>query len=302
MRDNTVPKRNWLFFLLVSFGVWNIALPARTQALLPYSPHLDTAQLEQQGIALTENVIQLVRFQQYGLALAHAKLATQLAPQKYQTWFILGTLFLQQNELDQALESLLKAQSMAPEEAGIKFTLGNVYFQKADYNAAIASLESGLKIKPETPSALFDLGNSFLKVAKWNDAIKSYEKAVSIEKDFWPAINNMGLVKYEQGDLDGALKKWQTAVSIDKEQAEPQLAIAVALYAQGQKEQGIIAGEKALKLDGRYGDIKFLKENLWGEKLIGDTQTFFSSPNIKSLLSRIDTSPATPKKDPKAND
>jgi tetratricopeptide (TPR) repeat protein len=184
MRDNTVPKRNWLLFLLVGLGVWNISLPGRTQALLPYSPNLDNEQLEQQGLALTEDVIQLVRFQQYDLALSRAKLATQLAPQKYQTWFILGTLFLQQDDLDQGLQSLLKAQGMAPDEAGIKFTLGNAYFQKGDYNAAIASLEAGLKIKPGIPAALFDLGNSFLKLQKWGDAISSYEEAVGKDKTF----------------------------------------------------------------------------------------------------------------------
>ena len=297
-----MPKRNWLLFLLIGLGVGNIALPGRTQALLPYSPNVDTAQLEQQGLALTEDVIQLVRFQQYDLALSRAKLATQLAPKKYQTWFILGTLFLQQDDLDQGMKSLLKAQSMAPDEAGIKFTLGNAYFQKGDYNAAIASLESGLKIKPGTPTALFDLGNSFLKLGKWEDAITAYEKAVGSDKTFWPAINNTGLVKYEQGDIEGALKKWEAATTIDKEQAEPQLAIAVALYAQGKQEQALKKGESALKIDGRYRDLKFLKENLWGEKLLQDTQTLLSNPTMQSFLSRLPVEPEKKKKDPKATE
>ena len=302
MRDNTVPKRNWLLFLLVSLGVWNIALPGRTQALLPYSPNLDNEQLEQQGLALTEDVIQLVRFQQYDLALSRAKLATQLAPQKYQTWFILGTLFLQQDDLDEGLKSLLKAQGMAPDEAGIKFTLGNAYFQKGEYNTAIASLEAGLKLKPGIPTALFDLGNSFLKLQKWGEAINSYEEAVGRDKTFWPAINNIGLVKYEQGDVEGALKKWQAATVIDKEQAEPQLAIAVALYSQGKQQQGLKLGESALKLDSRYRDLKFLKENLWGEKLLQDTQALLNNPSMKSFLSSLPVEPENNKKDEKTSE
>jgi tetratricopeptide (TPR) repeat protein len=299
MRDNTVPKRNWLLFILVSLGVWNTALPGRTQALLPYSPNLDAAQLEQQGLALTEDVIQLVRFQQYDLALSRAKLATQLAPQKYQTWFILGTLYLQKEDLDQGVAALLKAQGMAPNEAGIKFTLGNAYFQKGDYNAAIASIEAGLKLKPNVPTAFFDLGNSFLKLGKWGDAVNSYEKAISFDKAFWPAINNTGLVKYEQGDIEGALKKWQAATSIDKEQAEPQLAIAVALYAQGKQQEALKLGENALKIDSRYGDLKFLKDNLWGEKLLQDTKTLLTTPTMKSFLSSLPVDSENKKKEVK---
>ena len=134
---------------------------------------------------------------------------------------------------------------------------------------------------------------------KWGDAISSYEEAAGKDKTFWPAINNMGLVKYEQGDVEGALKKWQAATSIDKEQAEPQLAIAVALYSQGKQEQAIKLGENALKIDSRYRDLNFLKENLWGEKLLKDTQALLTNPSMKSFLSSLPVEPEDKKKDAK---
>jgi tetratricopeptide (TPR) repeat protein len=99
--------------------------------------------------------------------------------------------------------------------------------------------------------------------------------------------------------VEGALKKWQAATSIDKEQAEPQLAIAVALYAQGKQEQALKLGESALKLDSRYRELKFLKENLWGEKLLQDTQALFSNPSMKSFLSSLPVEPENKKKDEK---
>jgi tetratricopeptide (TPR) repeat protein len=112
----------------------------------------------------------------------------------------------------------------------------------------------------------------------------------------------MGLVKYEQGDVEGALKKWQAATSIDKEQAEPQLAIAVALYSQGKQQQGLKLGESALKLDSRYRDLKFLKENLWGEKLLQDTQALLNNPSMKSFLSSLPVEPEDKKKDEKTSE
>ena len=78
--------------------------------------------------------------------------------------------------------------------------------------------------------------------------------------------------------------KWRNALTVDENQAEPILAIAVALYKQGQRQEAIELGQKALKINQKYGELDFLEENLWGEKLLADTQNFFQNPAIKSFL------------------
>lgn len=286
-----MPKHNWSISLLVGVGLWGLALPLRSQALLPYTPQLNSERLEQQGLELAEDAIQLVRFQQYGAALSRAKLATQLAPNRYQAWFILGTLYLQQNEVESGIVALNKSLTLAPEEAGILFTLGNAYFQKGDYQAAIAQLEAGLKLKPNTAAALFDLGNSHLKLGQFPEAIASYEKAVALEKNFWPALNNIGLVQYERGNASNAIQSWEKAIAIDKEQPEPQLALAVVHFTRGEKEQGFKMGEAALNLDSRYADLKFLEENLWGPRLLQDTKAFLATPQMQSVIVHLESQP-----------
>jgi len=241
-------------------------------------------QQEEEGTKLLERSIELVRLKKYDEAFSLAQSATELAPKRYQTWFVLGTLYLQQDKIDKGIDTLQTALKLAPEEAGILFTLGNGYFQKGDYQAAITQLEAGLKLKPNVVTALFDLGNSYLKSNRYNDALDSYQKAISQDKQFLPALHNIGLIKYEQGDTKAALKAWNEAVSIDKTQPEPQLAIAVALFKQGDKEQGIKLGQAALALDNRYGKITFLEENLWGRTLLQDTQLFFALPQIQSII------------------
>ena len=186
-----MPKRNWLFSLLTCAGLSSLALPASGQALLPYTPQLNPEQLEQQGLELAQDAIQLVRFQQYDLALPRAKLSARLAPERYETWFILGSLYLQQEDLATAIDALQQAHSIAPEEAAVLFTLGNAHFQNDNYGEAAKAIAAGLELEPDVPSALFDLGNSYLKLDKLADAIASYQKAVAAEAKFWPAINNI---------------------------------------------------------------------------------------------------------------
>lgn len=283
-----MPKRNWLLSLLACAGLWSVALPASGQALLPYALPLDSQQFEQQGLKLAQDASQLVQLQKYELALPRAKLATQLAPNQYQPWLVLGSLYLQNQELDQGIEALQRAQNLAPNQARVLFALGSAYFQKGDYSSAIKKLRAGLKIDPNSPMALFDLGNSYLQSQRYRAATAAYKKAFAQQKDFWPAINNIGLVKYEQGDVEGAIDAWQRAIKIDNQSAEPKLALAVALYAQGKKEQGLALAKDALALDSSYADVEFLKENLWGASLIEDTKKFLATPQMQALLARLE--------------
>ena len=65
------------------------------------------------------------------------------------------------------------------------------------------------------------------------------------------------------------------------------MALGVALYSQGQKEQGIQLGKTALKLDHKYRDLEYLHENLWGKKLLKDTQKFLSEPEVDSFINQF---------------
>ncbi|MCE2662878.1 MAG: tetratricopeptide repeat protein [Microcystis sp. 53602_E8] len=266
-----MPKLQLIISLLVFFVAGSPL--AFSQALLPYAIEPELEQMEQAGIEMAEDAIQLARFRRTDAALG----------------LILGSLYLQDDQVQPGIEALNQSLSLAPADAhaNIKFSLGSAYFQNQDYKSAIAQIEAGLQMKPDISPALFDLGNSYLKLAQYPQAIAAYEKAVSQDKNFWPAINNIGLVKYEQGDKEAALKDWRAALKIDPKQAEPQLAIAVAIYSQGKTEEGIKLAQAALTSDSRYVSLKFLEENLWGQRLLQDTEKMFNHPKMKDFIARL---------------
>jgi hypothetical protein len=53
-------------------------------------------------------------------------------------------------------------------------------------------------------------------------------------------------------------------------------------------------GEAALKLDKRYATVEYLKENLWGDRLIADTQKLLATPEMKAALDKIQDTPPSP--------
>ncbi len=284
LRGDSVPKRFSLISLLVVCSLSSMPRAAYAQALIPHTLQLDAAKLEQQGLSLAQEAAQLAQFQQFELALPRARLASQLAPKNDKVWFLLGGLYLQNKNVDGGIAALKKAESLNPKNGDIQFALGSAHFQQQKYQEAIGEFQAGLKLKPNDSDGLFDLGNAYYMLGKLPDALVQYNKAVSSNKKFWPAINNVGLILYEQGNVQGAIKQWQSAVAIEKQAAEPRLALGVALYTKGDRQQGLAMGEAALRIDNKYGDLDFLKQNLWGTRLLSDTKKFLQSPRIQSAI------------------
>lgn len=98
-------------------------------------------------------------------------------------------------------------------------------------------------------------------------------------------MNNLGLVKYETGDVRGAIDQWRAAIA--SKEVEPQLALAVAQYAKGDREQGLKLAEAAIRLDKRWANVQFLKKELWGNRLLTDTQYLLKTPRMQAFLSEI---------------
>lgn len=287
-----MPKKISLVALCLTLGLWSTQ-PASAQALIPHAPQVDFKRLEQQGLGLAQEAAQLAQFDQDQLALSRARLSVQLAPKRPETWAILGSLYLETNQAEPAIDALKRANTLDPKNAAILFALGTAHFQKGQYAESVNQIQAGLKLKPDTTGAWFDLGNAYLMQKKNRDAIVSYEKAIAQDKKFWPAINNIGLIRYEEGKIDEAIQLWRQSVAIDpKQTSEPKLAIAVALHRQGKQTEAVNLAEEALKADGRYSEIKFLKENLWGEKLLADTQKFFALPRIQATIAQVQSEQA----------
>ncbi|MGY6529914.1 MAG: tetratricopeptide repeat protein [Cyanobacterium sp.] len=277
--------RHWLLSVLVMLGVTFNPARVKAQAVIPYTPDVNSEVLAPYGSQLLQDAVQLIRFREYDLALSRAKLAARLVPNQYETWFILGTLHLQQRNNQAGVDAFVRARELAPDEPEVLFALGNSYFQVGDYQSAVDTLRAGLALDGNgSAQVFFDLGNSYLQLQQFPSAIASYQKSFDLDEEFWPAINNIGLAEYEKGNKDRAIALWRDTMAMDESQAEPILAIAVALYHQGKQSEAIRMATQALKLDGKYGNFDYLILNLWGDNLMADTRVFFANPTVKRIV------------------
>ena len=292
-------KRISLLVAIALSGFIIAPKPVQAQALTPYVLPLDYELMTEQGRYLASEAQQLAEYRQFNRALTLAQLAAQLAPNDAQVLALLGGLYLQSGETERALTLLTRANSLSPEESRILFALGSAYLQRQDYLQASTYLERGLRREPDNANALFDLGNAYLLLQQYDEAIARYTASVQANADFWPSVNNIGLVLYEQGDASTAVAKWEEALALaGGEEPEPKLAIAVVRHTEGNCravanagsslcQQALAMGMTALEQDSRYADEDFLRQNLWGNRLMDTTQQFFNVPAVRSLIAEL---------------
>lgn len=289
-----MPKRFFLTSCLIALSWLGGVHAAIAQNYVPHVVQPNPAELEELGLDLAQQAAQFAQLQQYEIALPRASLASQLAPKRAEVWSLLGGLYIQLNQVDEGITALKRANGIDAQNTAVLFALGSAHFQQGKYQEAVNYLKSGLKIKPDVPGALFDLGNAYLMLKQYSEAIAQFERAYTKDKEFWPAVNNVGLIRYEQGNLNEALRQWQLAADIDKKAAEPRLALAVGLYTRGERERGLKLGEEAIRLDSRYSDLKFLKENLWGDRLLADAKKFLETPTMRATIAQSQGQEQTP--------
>ncbi len=158
--------------------------------------------------------------------------------------------------------------------------------RQGNNKAALADFNQAAKLEPNNAIAFLARGWSYHMQGDYQGAIAAYEKASTQNPQLLAAVNNLGLIKYELQDTEGAIKQFQSAIAIDGNSAEPQMAMAAVLYAKGDRQRSLTIAENALRLNKRFANQDFLQKNLWGKRLIADTQKLLQNPKLQAFKSR----------------
>ena len=122
----------------------------------------------------------LVGLAQAKAAIPPLKRALQAQPDMERARRLLGTAYLRQNRIDDAIQHLKRAS-----DTKARYLLGLAYFQKDDFAKAIPHFEAVIQREKRHAKAHFNLGNCYLrtgKVAKGRHALRTFEKLTQEEE------------------------------------------------------------------------------------------------------------------------
>ena len=224
-----------------------------------------------------------LKLKDYQGALLDYNQAIKLQPNNAHAYGARGIVRQHLKDYRLALLDYNQAIKLEPNNAFVYSARGDVRQDLKDYQGALSDYNQVIKLEPNNPMLYYKRGVVHHKLQDYTPALSDYNQAVAKDEKLWSAYANIGHIKYEKGDVQGAITQWQQSVKINSNAAEPQMAIAVALYAQGEQQLGLSMAQAALRLDKRYADVAFLKENLWGDRLIADAQKLLSHPSVQAV-------------------
>ena len=120
----------------------------------------------------------------------------------------LGLVLQKQGRLQEAMLSLKKAIALKPDFIIAIYNLGNTLKETGNLEDAEINLKRCIELKPNFIEAYINLANTQSENNHFNDAERSLKKCIELKKNFIPAHYNLGNLLKKLGRLDEAMTSY----------------------------------------------------------------------------------------------
>lgn len=108
---------------------------------------------------------------------------TQIVPQHWGAWNLLGLCYLQLDEISNAEAAFKRQIEVSPQSTFAYNNLGRVYLRRSQYDSAIAQFRKQLETNPRDHYSLANLAIALRDQKKYREAIAAYQDAVAVTPD-----------------------------------------------------------------------------------------------------------------------
>ncbi|MGK7942241.1 MAG: tetratricopeptide repeat protein [Crocosphaera sp.] len=208
---------------------------------------------------------------QFDLALKDFNQAIHLNHNYGLAYYHRGQFHQKQAESHQnsAMRDYDQALNINPRNVWAMFNRAILHARSSNFAQALDDLSQAIKLQPHETS-LYTRGVVYHLQNQIQLAGEDYKNALAMNPKHYPSMINLALILYDHlEEIQPAIQLFEQAVSFSEE-VEAKLALAVSDFRQNQIHQ------KSYKFEKKMLNIHYLKDNLWGPKLIKDTKTFLS--------------------------
>jgi tetratricopeptide (TPR) repeat protein len=186
-----------------------------------------------------------------------------------------------------AIKYYKKVLKINPSHFDSNYLLGTLYLQNQRFSEAKIKFEKAIKIKPNHAALCNNMGATLVELKEFKEAINFFKKTISIQPNFAQAYNNIGSILKEQEQHREAINYFQKAVELQPGLQEANLNLGIAYKELGKIEKSIFYFKKIIET--QPGNIK-AHQNLMEsyEKTNKEKELKLAILNAKKFIKNID--------------
>ena len=169
----------------------------------------------------------------------------------------LGSIYLIQHNLTEAITPLKEFLRLAPDNYLAYFKLGLAYSGLKDYVTAKKFYLEALKIKPDYAEAYQMLGSDYLDLKQYEEAIKTFKKTIQIQPGFLDAYLSLGNAYFQLNQYENSIEAYKQAIVLKPDFAHTYYFLGNAYYSLNQYENSIESYKQAIKLNPDFADAYY---------------------------------------------
>lgn len=201
-----------------------------------------------------------------------ATLATQVAPNNYQDWVALGSVYQAVVPLkisgayDNAKAAYQKAVVLNPTNPTLPFAMAQLEIAQGNAAAAETDLTTAIGLKRDYTQAILLLSQLQVQEGKAQEALQAAEAAAYFAPNDPNVLFQVGILRLGTGNVDGAIQALSAAVDQNKQYANARFFLAVAYSNKGRFPDALaqlqaIAALSADNAKAVASDIALLQQN-----------------------------------------
>lgn len=176
----------------------------------------------------------------------------KIQPLHFDALHLSGLIAAQGEQLEAALQLILKAVSINSSNAPAYCNLGNIYLNLGRYELAIESYSKAISLKPNYEEAIYSKGLAQQRLGYFEGAISDYKKALDINPNHVGTLTNLGNVFQLQKKYDEAIASYGKAITLNSKIAEPFNNRGNLFHEQRRFKEALADFDKALAINPNY--------------------------------------------------
>ncbi|MCD6585401.1 MAG: tetratricopeptide repeat protein [Desulfobacteraceae bacterium] len=189
------------------------------------------------------------------------------SPEKARSYYNLGCLLSQKNQLDQSISYFYKAAVLEPGSSYVHYNLGCELAKIQSNKQAMAHFSKVLALDPNHADAHTNMANILSELGKQDRAIGHYRKAAALRPKNQEYLSNLGAALFSKGMVEDAIIYYQKAYQLKPDNITILNRLGYALFSWGKTDESIPYYMKVLELspnnaeaNGKMGDVLMRKK------------------------------------------